>query len=111
LSLAQNLVRALEDKKAEEILLLDVQGTCSFADYFLLCTGTSERMLQALAEVVAETAHREGRMPARLEGRAVNGWILVDMGAVVAHILSPQRRKYYDLEKLWKDAKKLIQIQ
>jgi len=60
---------------------------------------------------VAETAHREGRTPARLEGRAVNGWILVDMGAVVAHILTPQRRKYYDLEKLWKDAKKLIQIQ
>jgi ribosome-associated protein len=111
LSLAQNLVRALEEKKAEEILLLDVQGTCPYADYFVLCTGTSDRMLQALAEVVAETAHREGPTPARLEGRAVNGWILVDMGAVLAHILSPQRRKYYDLEKLWKYAKKLIQIQ
>lgn len=104
-------MRALEEKKAESILLLDVQGFCSFADYFVLCTGSSDRMLRALAEVVAETAHQEGKKPARLEGHAVNGWILVDMGSVVAHILSPQRREYYDLEQLWKEAKKLIQIQ
>jgi ribosome-associated protein len=111
LALAQQLVRALEEKKAESILLLDVQGSCPFADYFVLCTGSSERMLRALAEVVAETAHRDARTPARLEGHAVNGWILVDMGAVVAHILSPQRREYYDLEDLWKDARKIVQIQ
>jgi ribosome-associated protein len=68
-------------------------------------------MLRALAEVVVEAAHHEGNKPARLEGHAVNGWILVDMGSVIAHILTPQRREYYDLEQLWKDGKKLIQIQ
>jgi ribosome-associated protein len=109
--LARNLVRSLEDKKAEAILLLDMQGRCPFADYFVLCTGSSDRMLRALAETVAEAAHREGHTPARLEGHSVNGWILVDVGAVIVHILSPDRREYYDLESLWKDGKVLLQIQ
>jgi ribosome-associated protein len=101
----------LEDKKAEAILLLDMQGQCPFADFFVLCTGTSERMLRALAETVAETAHQKGHVPARVEGKSVNGWILMDVGAVIVHLLSPDRREYYDLEGLWKDAKVLLQIQ
>ncbi len=109
--LARDLVRSLEEKKAEEIHLLDLQGRCPFADYFILCSGSSERMLRALAETVAETAHRAGHVPARLEGHSVNGWILVDIGAVIVHILSPDRREYYDLENLWKEAKVLVKIQ
>jgi ribosome-associated protein len=111
LALARSLVRALEDKKAEEILLLDVQGHCSFADYFVLCSASSERMLRALVESVTETAHNEYRIPARLEGHPDSGWVLVDLGPVIAHILSPSRREYYNLEGFWNEAKVVVHIQ
>lgn len=111
MKLARSLVRALEDKIAEEILLLDVQGLCSFADYFIICSGSSERMLSALAEAVAETAHKEFHAQARSHGRSESGWILVDIGPVIVHMLSPDRREYYDLEGFWKEAKVLVHIQ
>lgn len=109
--MARSLVRALEEKKAEEILLLDVQGRCSFADYFVLCSASSDRMLRALVESVAETAHMEYHAASRMEGRAESGWVLVDLGSVIAHILSPARREYYNLEDFWKEAKVLVHIQ
>jgi ribosome-associated protein len=111
LELARSLVRSLEDKKAEDILLLDVQGLCSFADFFVLCSGSSDRMLRALTEAVVETAHKEFHAAARLEGHTEGGWVLVDIGPVIAHILSPERREYYNLEGFWKDAKVLVHIQ
>jgi ribosome-associated protein len=111
LELARSLVRTLEDRKAEEILLLDVQGYCSFADYFILCSGSSDRMLRALTESIVETAHKEYHAHVRMEGRPESGWILVDIGPVIAHILSPDRREYYNLEDFWKEAKVLVHIQ
>jgi ribosome-associated protein len=111
LALARSLVRALEEKKAEEILLLDVQGRCSFADYFLLCSGSSERMLRALSETVVEAAHKEYRVSARVEGHGDSGWVLVDLRSVIVHIFSPQRREFYDLEEIWKDGKVIVRIQ
>jgi ribosome-associated protein len=111
LALARSLVRTLEDKKAEEILLLDVQGHCSFADYFIICSGSSDRMLRALTDSVIETAHKDFHAHARMEGRSESGWILVDIGPVIAHILSPERREYYNLEEFWKEAKVLVHIQ
>jgi len=111
LLLARSLVRALEERKAEEIVLLDVQGCCPFADFFVLCSGSSERMLRALTETVVEAAHKEYKMPARLEGRPESGWVLIDLGTVIAHIFTPQRREYYDLEELWKDGKVIVRIQ
>jgi ribosome-associated protein len=111
LALARSLVRALEDRKAEGILLLDVTGRCSFADYFVICSGSSERMLRALAESVIETAHKEFRLPTRVEGKSDSGWVLIDLGSVIAHILSPDRREYYDLEGFWKEARVLVHIQ
>ncbi len=109
--MARSLVRVLEEKKAEEILLLDVQGRCPFADYFLLCSGSSERMLRALSETVIEAAHKEYRVSARSEGHTESGWILVDLRSVIVHIFSPQRREYYDLEEVWKDGKVIVRIQ
>jgi ribosome-associated protein len=111
LELARSLVRALEEKKAEKILLLDVQGHCSFADYFVMCSGSSERMLRALAQSVVETAHKEFRAAVRMEGRSENGWVLVDLGSVIVHIFSPERRDFYNLEEFWKEAKVLVHIQ
>jgi ribosome-associated protein len=109
--MARSLVRALEERKAEEILLLDVQGRCPFADYFLLCSGSSERMLRALSETVIEVAHKEYKVPVRTEGHPNSGWVLVDLGSVIAHIFSPQRREYYDLEGFWKEGKVIVRIQ
>ncbi len=105
------MVRTLEEKKAEEILLLDVQGRCSFADYFVLCSASSDRMLRALTESVVETAHKEFRVPARMEGRSDSGWVLVDLGSVIVHLLTPARREYYNLEDFWKEAKVVVHIQ
>jgi len=111
LALARSLVRTLEEKKAEGILLLDVQGLCSFADFFIICSASSERMLRALKESVVETAHQEYRISARSEGRSESGWVLVDLGSVITHILSPTRREYYNLEGFWKEAKVMVHIQ
>jgi ribosome-associated protein len=111
LALARGLVRALEDKKAEEILLLDVQGKCSFADYFVICSASSDRMVRALKETVLETAHKEFHAAARPQGRSESGWVLVDLGPVIAHILSPARREFYDLEGFWKEARVVVRIQ
>jgi len=111
MALARSLVRALEEKKAEEILLLDVQGQCSFADYFVICSASSERMLRALKESVVETAHKEFRVSARTAGRSDSGWMLVDLGMVIVHLLTPERREYYSLEDFWKEAKVVVHIQ
>ncbi len=68
-------------------------------------------MLRALEETVVEAAHKEHKIPARLEGRPESGWVLVDLGTVIAHIFTPQRREYYDLEELWQDGKVIVRIQ
>jgi ribosome-associated protein len=111
LTLARSVVRALEDKKAEEILLLEIQGRCSFADYFVICSASSDRMLHAVKETVVETGHKEYRMPARIEGRAEHGWVPVDLGSAIVHILAPDRREYYNLGDFWKEVKVVVHIQ
>jgi ribosome-associated protein len=68
-------------------------------------------MLRALSETVVEAAHKEYRVSARIEGHPDSGWVLVDLGSVIAHIFSPQRREYYDLEEVWKDGKVIVRIQ
>jgi ribosome-associated protein len=111
LKLAHDIVKVLEDKKAEEIVLLDVQGLFAFADYFVVCTASSDRMIRALAESIREEAHASSQAPIRLEGRPENGWVLADMGGVVAHLFTRSRRDYYALEELWRNAKVLLRIQ
>jgi ribosome-associated protein len=90
---------------------MDLQGLASFADYFVFCSGTSERMLQALAEAAVESVHKRYQLPARTEGRPQDGWILVDFGDVIVHLFSPDRRDYYRLEELWGQAKILLRLQ
>jgi ribosome-associated protein len=109
--LARTVVTSLEDKKGEDILLLDIKDVASFTDYFVLCTGTSDRMLDALAEAALESVHTHHRKRGKKQGAARDGWVVVDYGDVVVHLFSPDRRKYYDLEELWQDGKILLQIQ
>jgi ribosome-associated protein len=111
LELAHTLVNALEDKKGEDILLLDLQKVASFTDYFVICSGSSDRMLDALADSALEKAREIHRAPGRKEGRAAAGWLVVDFGAVVVHVFAPEQREFYGLEELWREGKILLRLQ
>jgi ribosome-associated protein len=104
-------VEALEDKKGEDIVLLDIHEISDFADYFVICTGTSDRMLGALADAVRETMREKYNLRARAEGEPQDGWLLVDFGDVILHLFSPDRRDYYRLEELWSKGKILLRLQ
>jgi ribosome-associated protein len=104
-------VTTLEDKKGEDILLLDIENIASFADFFVICSGTSDRMLDGLANAVMESAKKEFGIIASTEGKPLDGWLVVDLGDVVVHLFSPDQRDYYDLERLWDKAKILVRLQ
>lgn len=111
-TLAHEIVEALEDKQAENILLLDIEQVSSFADFFVICSGTSERQLRALAQVVVDVSDAKRRTVLRDFARqAEGGWILIDLGDVLVHIFSAEQRAYYDLESLWSEARVLLHIQ
>jgi len=111
MELARSVVTTLEDKKGEDILLLDIQNLASFADYFVLCNGTSDRMLESLAGAIQESVKKQFGMIASVEGKPEDGWLVVDLGDVVVHLFSPDQRDYYDLEKLWDRGKVLLRLQ
>jgi ribosome-associated protein len=101
----------LEDKKGEDILLLDIKDIASFTDYFVICNGTSDRMLDALAKGVLDATKEFYKKKGRVEGQAEEGWLVLDYGDVVVHLFSPDQREYYDLEELWSDGKVLLKVQ
>jgi ribosome-associated protein len=111
LELARAIVNALEDKKGEEILLIDIKDVASFTDYFVICNGTSDRMLNALAKGVHETISKEHKKKGRVEGDPAGGWMILDYGSVVVHLFSPDQRDYYRLEELWQEGKVLLKVQ
>ncbi len=111
MELARSVVSTLEDKKGEDILLLDIQNISSFADYFVLCNGTSDRMLESLADAVMESAKKEFGVVSALEGEPIDGWLVIDLGDVVVHLFSPEQRGYYDLERLWDRGRVLLRLQ
>lgn len=102
--LAQAAVRALEDKKGQDILVLDLDGLTTLADYYILCTGQSMPQLRALADAVDETLSRLGVAPRHVEGYPSASWILQDYGSIVVHIFRKDAREFYGLERLWADA-------
>jgi ribosome-associated protein len=104
-------VDILEEKIGENILLLDIREVAVIADFFVICTGTSDRMLKALADAVLEAIQKDTHRKGRLEGEPSDGWILVDYGDVVVHLMSPERRNYYRLEDLWSNGKVVLRLQ
>lgn len=104
-------MNTLEEKKGEDILLLDIQGLAPFADYFVICSGTSDRMLSALADATVDQVKRQYQVRARIEGEPREGWVLVDFGDIILHLFSPDRRDYYRLEDLWSEGKVLLRLQ
>lgn len=107
---ALQIVDWLADKQAEDIILLDVHEVSIIADYFVLCSGTSERQLGTLGEEVRQQAKQAGARLLHLEGEPRTGWILLDYGDVVVHIFSPELRAYYRLEELWQDSNVLVRM-
>jgi len=110
LDLAHHIVSALEEHKGENIILMDIHNLTPVADYFVICSGTSDRMLDALART-ALTAGRERKIHGRMEGNARSGWILLDFGDVIVHLFTPDQRDYYRLEDLWADGITLLHVQ
>lgn len=95
------------DKKAEEALILDVRGISNVADYFFICTGTSEPHLKAIASEIERRLREEGIRPHHREGFPPSRWIVMDYNDVLVHIFHPDLRQRYALEQLWGDAKKV----
>ena len=101
-------VAAAEDKKAEDIVIMQMdRSTSAFTDYFVICTGTNPRQVQAIADDVELQLKREGQYPNNVEGYNRAEWVLLDYVDFVVHIFSEKAREHYNLERLWKSAKKL----
>lgn len=99
------VVEALEDKKGLNIVTLDLQGISLVADYFIICHGNSDRQVQALADEVVKKVEQAGYTVRGLEGQDTARWILIDIGDVVVHVFHREDREFYNLERLWSDAK------
>jgi len=100
-------LKAAEDKKAQDILALDISKIASFANYFLFCTGDSSRQMQAIADEIQKRLKKSGIQSSHIEGYQNSEWILMDYFDLVIHIFSKEARAFYDLERLWRDGKKL----
>ncbi len=99
-------MRAAESKKAIDIKVLDLREITSFADYFVICTGTNQKQVQAISdEVNLQLKRQAGELPISVEGYNQAEWILADYGDLLVHIFSPKAREYYELERLWRSAK------
>ena len=97
--------RALENKKGQDVTVIDISGVSCLADYFIICTGTSNTQVRALAEAVEEALSKAGEEPHHIEGHRGGQWTLLDYSAVVIHVFTEEGRAFYDLERLWSDAK------
>ncbi|MCZ7542490.1 MAG: ribosome silencing factor [Anaerolineae bacterium] len=112
MDLARYVVALVEDKKAENILLLDLRKVTIIADFFIICSAQSDRQLKTIVETVSvETKREHGILPHHIEGEAENGWVLIDYGVVVVHAFTPETRSYYDLEGFWREATVVVSIQ
>jgi len=101
-------INACQEKKAEEVTILELeQGSGAFTDYFVVCNGTNPRQVQAISDEVENRLEATGMRPNSIEGYKQAEWVLLDYVDFVVHVFSEKSRKFYDLERLWKSAKKL----
>lgn len=108
---AHKVIELGSDKQAEQILLLDVRQACSFADYFVIMTAITERHIDSLAEDCWQLLKTEGAIRHHREGSSMSGWLLLDFGDLIVHLLSAQEREFYRLEEAWSHAKTVVMLQ
>jgi ribosome-associated protein len=111
LDLARRIVDFAEDKKAADIVLLDLVGLTTIADYFVIASGGSERQLDAIADGITAGLPDMGIRPIGREGTPDSHWVLLDIGVVIVHIFTPPERDFYQLEKHWSEAKTILRVQ
>ena len=100
-SLLERIEKALDDGQAEDIVVIDLTGKSSFADFMVIATGRSQRQVAALGERVREAVRGKARLRPSIEGLAQGDWVLIDAGDVIVHLFRPEVRKFYNLEKMW----------
>ena len=102
--LAKKIATAASDKKARDIILLDMTGISSVTDSYVICSAGASRQVQAIADNIEEVLQKDGIEPLHIEGYREGSWVLLDYGSCVAHIFVERDRDFYNLEKLWGDA-------
>lgn len=100
-------LHAAAEKKAIDLTVLDLRGVATFTDFFIISTGANKRQMQAIADEIVEQLKRRGSPAARVEGYQAAEWILVDYGDFIVHVFEEKARRFYDLEYLWREAKRL----
>ena len=105
--MAQLAYRALDDKKGEDIKIIDISDVSVIADYFLIATGNSDSHVQALVDNVEEMLHEAGYPVRQREGHQSGSWVLLDFGDIIVHIFDKENRLFYDLERIWRDGKQV----
>ena len=113
LALANYIIEIIVDRQGEDILLLDIKEIAAFADYFIICSGTSRRQLDALQGAIREGLKQadERILAKNIEGEPDSGWVLMDYNSVIVHLFDPEMRDYYRLEELWGNARVVARIQ
>lgn len=104
-SMAKQAINALEDKKAEDIHVIDISEVSVVADYFIIATGSNRSQIQAMADNVQEVLGRAGYTMRQVEGYNTANWVLMDFGDVIVHIFDKENRLFYNLERIWRDGK------
>jgi ribosome-associated protein len=100
-------VDAALDKKASEVVVLDLRQTPAFTDFFVLCSGQNQRQVKAIADAIEESLRADRVKPAHIEGYDRAEWVLMDFFSFIVHVFTPQTREFYSLERLWGDAKRI----
>jgi ribosome-associated protein len=108
--LAHRIVEVASDKKASDVVLLRTAEVTTMADYFVICSGRSERQVQVLGHAIVDELRKEGVRPLGVEGRGAARWILLDYGSVIVHVFAPEEREYYGLERLWSNATQVVRV-
>jgi len=111
IEVARKAVGIASDKQATDIVLLDVRSVCSFADYFVVCSGGSERQVKTIHSEIEQVLKSDGIIPLHREGTIDSGWLLIDYGDIIVHIFATVAREYYQLDELWDKATPVIRIQ
>jgi ribosome-associated protein len=100
-------ISAAQEKQAADVILLDLEGLAAFTDYFIVCTGFSSRQVEAICDEIEECLERSGVRLQHREGKSGSDWMLLDFGSLVVHVFTERTRHFYDLERLWRAARRI----